>query len=68
MKTENPLIDELLQAGIAIGHHATDLYIPDTKVSRAILANHGKYVDGWNVQRFISHDSMPWLDVPFNYY
>jgi hypothetical protein len=59
---------DMVQAGIETDHHCSDLYVPDCPESRAILANHGKQVDGWNVQPFISQiDGKQWLDIPFNY-
>jgi len=63
---------DMIQAGIEVDHHESDLYVRDCPTARAILANHGKQVDGWNVQPFMSlgkhrHDSKPWLDIPFAY-
>ena len=59
---------DMVQAGIETDNHCTDLYVPDCPESRAILANYGMKVDGWNVKRFISQiDSKPWLDIPFHY-
>jgi len=39
-------------AGLTTGTHYSDLYTLDTPEARAILAKHGKRVDGWNVQGF----------------
>lgn len=63
------IYSEMKQAGIETDHHYSDLYVIDCPEARAILANHGKKVDGWNVQRFTSQiDGKPWLDVAFSYY
>jgi hypothetical protein len=62
------IYSDMLAAGVQIDHHETDLYVEDCAESRAVLAKHGKRVDGWNVQRFISNvDGKPWLDLPFQY-
>lgn len=59
---------EMLQAGIETDHYESDLYVPDCPESRAILANHGKSVDGWNVTRFKNNiDGDWWLDIAFSY-
>ena len=59
---------EITQAGIEIDHHESDLYVTDCPEARAILANHGKKPDGWNVQQFTSQiDGKQWLDIPFQY-
>ena len=55
---------EMKQAGIEIDHHESDLYVKDCPTARAILANHGKRVDGHNVMPFKSAGDT-WLDVPF---
>lgn len=62
------LYEELKSKGHELDHHESDLYVRDTREARAILANHGKRVDGWNVQRFQSNiDAKMWLDIPFAY-
>ena len=62
------IYNEITQAGIEIDHHESDLYIIDCPEARAILANHGKKQDGWNVQGFTSQiDGKKWLDIPFQY-
>jgi len=59
---------EMVQAGIQIDCHESDLYVIDCPESRAILANHGKRPDDWNVQQFTSQlDGKGWLDIPFQY-
>lgn len=60
------LYADMVAAAIPTDNHESDLYVPDTPEARAILARHGKKVDGWNVQRFTSAiDGKPWLDIPF---
>ena len=43
---------DLKAAGLVTGTHYSDLYALDTPQARAILAAHGKRVDGWSVQGF----------------
>ena len=57
---------EMIQAGIEVDHHESDLYVKDCPTARAILANHGKRVDGHNVMPF-KYGGSTWLDVPFEY-
>jgi hypothetical protein len=57
----------MVQAGIEIDHHASDLYVPDCPTARAILANHARH----DVKQFTDLTSNPdgetWLDIPFMY-
>jgi hypothetical protein len=58
----------MVQAGIEVNKsNASDLYVEDCPESRAILANHGKEVDGHNVHRFKSHDDKYWMSIPFQF-
>ncbi len=60
------LYSDLLAAGCKLDSHESDLYVEATSTARMILANHGKTVDGHNVQSFISQvDGLRWLDIPF---
>lgn len=62
------LYTDLKAARLDLDNHESDLYVRDTPEARAILAVHGKRVDGHNVQRFTSQiDGKPWLDIPFAY-
>lgn len=59
---------DIVAAGIPHNNHYSDLYVPDTPEVRAILARHGKKVDGWNVQPFTNRvEGGRWLDLPFQY-
>ena len=59
---------DLQAAGLVTGHHETDLYALDTPEARAILATHGKRVDGWNVQGFTDQvNGKRSLDIVFGY-
>ena len=58
---------DMTAAGLIVQRRYSDLYVKDTPESRAILAKHGRKVDGWNVQPFrceVSGDRL--LDVPFS--
>ncbi len=62
------LYSDLIAAGCEIDHHESDLYVKRTPEAVAIIHQHGKTVDGWNVQPFVSQiDGTPWLDIPFAY-
>ena len=55
---------DMIQAGIEIDTYESDLYVPDCPEARAILANHGKQVDGWNVTQFRDNRTgAKWLDI-----
>ena len=57
---------EMIQAGIEVDHHESDLYVKDCPTARAILANHGYTEDDNNVMPFKSAGDT-WLDVPFQW-
>lgn len=62
------IYDDAIAAGIKTDHHESDLYLPDIPEARAIIAKHGKRVDGHNVSRFISQtDGKPWLEIVFGF-
>lgn len=62
------LYEDAKAQGLEMNHHETDLYLKDTPEARALLAEHDKQLDGWNVQVFTSQiDGERWLDIPFNY-
>ena len=58
---------EMVQAGIETDSHASDLYVEDCPESRVILANHGKSIDGHNVNRFKHADGKYWFLLPFKF-
>lgn len=61
------LYDEMLAAGLVVGHHASDLYVKDTPEAWAILAPHLPTMS--RPQRFKSNiegEGMC-LDIPFGY-
>jgi hypothetical protein len=56
---------ELLEKGVALDHHATDLYAKVTPASRAIVE---AYEFRNNVKTFTSQiDGELWYDIPFAY-
>lgn len=62
------IYSDMVKAGQEIDNNESDLYVKDTPKAREILAQHGKKVDGWNVQLF--NDQIAgarWLDLPFQY-
>jgi len=59
---------DMKTAGIECAHHESDLYVPDSPEARAILAEHDKKIDGWNVQLFDNQiTGTRWLDIPFQW-
>jgi hypothetical protein len=57
---------DIKAADLPTDSHESDLYVKDSPEAREILAEHGKKVDGWNVQGFKSAiDGAHWLDIPF---
>ena len=57
---------DMQAAGLVTGTHCYDLYVLDTPQARAILAQHGLTVDGWNVQPFRDNvTGKPSLDCVF---
>ena len=66
--TPPSIYSDMKKAGLVTGHHYGDLYVLDTPEARAILAKHGRKVDGWNVQPFIDQvTGARSLDLPFQY-
>jgi len=62
------LFEELRDLGVPLGNHESDLHVQDTPAVRAVLARHGKRVDGHNVTTFRNQeDGKAWLDIPFGY-
>ena len=60
------IYEEMINAGVQIDHHESDLYVPVNDVTTAIIARYD-YKD--NVTKFRSsiepHDM--WYDIPFAY-
>ncbi len=51
--------------GVEIANHESDLYVPVTEETQAIV---NAYEFKTNVTRFISQiDKKPWFDIPFMY-
>ena len=62
---ELSLYEQCKQLGIETDHHESDLYIPMTEATRALIK---AYKFKANVTSFISRiDRKPWYDVPFAY-
>jgi hypothetical protein len=55
----------IVKAGIQYGNHCSDLYVPDTKETRAILA---QFPEIMMCTRFTHNEyKTTWIDVPFAY-
>ncbi len=63
--TSAELFEHCKAAGIDIGYHESDLYIPVNEITQALIA---QYDFKSSVIPFISQiDGMRWYDVPFAY-
>ena len=59
------IYDQMLAAGVQINNHESDLYVPVTPETTAIV-NGYKFKS--NVTRFTSNiDKKQWYDIPFAY-
>lgn len=61
------LYEELVASGVEIGHHESDLHVPVTPVTTAIIAKHRK-LTRFTYRQFVSQlDNKAWYDLPFMY-
>jgi hypothetical protein len=61
---EKSLYEEMLEAGLFVGSHYSDLYVKDTPEAWAILKKHGSC----RPDRFVSNTGEGrCLDIPFGY-
>lgn len=60
------IYEQMKAAGVEIASHETDLYVPVTEETTAIV---NAYEFKTNVTRFISNiePHVPWYDIPFAY-
>ena len=59
------IYEKMVDAGVQIDHHETDLYVPVNDTTRAIVA---EYEHRANVTTFRSQiDNALWYDIPFAY-
>ena len=60
---QKTIYDQMKALGVEIGNHASDLYVPVTPETTALV---NKYEFKQNVTRFICNiDKKPWYDIPF---
>lgn len=61
--SEPTLYQKLVAAGIPVESHYSDLYVPSTEQSRAIIRAHvpKPYATGFKS----NIDGKPWIDIPF---
>ena len=65
MKKNRSIYERMVEAGVEIEHHNSDLYVPANGTTNAIL---GGYQLCRNVVKFKSHiDDQWWYDIPFAY-
>lgn len=61
--TEPQLYDKMLNAGVEIANHCSDLYVPVNEITRSIVND---YQFKANVTQFTSNiDGKQWFDIPF---
>lgn len=59
------IYEDMKNLGVEIDHHESDLYVPVTDETRAIVA---EYEFKTNVTTFVSQiDKKLWYDIPFAY-
>lgn len=59
------LYQDVTAAGIPTSNHESDLYIPDTPESRAILAKYPTHAKNARSFPNMVRDGERWIDVPF---
>ena len=65
MNPKTPFFEQVKAAGIPFGNHESDLYIPVTPATTALIKAY-KYKE--NVKPFRSQiDNRLWYDIPFAY-
>ena len=57
------LYDEVMKAGIQVANHYSDLYIPVTPETTALIKKHGNYATTFKNQV----EGGTWYDVPMAY-
>lgn len=67
MATRNPttIYADMIAAGILVDNHESDLYVPDTKEAREILAKHGNTSATVFLNEAPPHVGERWIDIPF---
>ena len=56
------IYQQMVEIGVSIDHHESDLYVPVTQKTQAIIND---YEFKSNVQRFLGTDGHAWFDIPF---
>lgn len=64
MSTIHSIYTQMVEAGVEISNHESDLYVPNNETTRAIIA---EYEHKNSVTRFNCYDDPndPWFDIPF---
>lgn len=63
---EPTIYEQMLEAGVEVDHHESDLYVPANEVTRKILDGAGVKRDAYHASLFW-RDGAAWYDVPFAY-
>jgi hypothetical protein len=59
------IYEDMVKAGVEIGHHESDLYVEDSEAARAVLKD---YPFRSNCKRFCCNITGEiWIDIPFAY-
>ena len=65
--SEKSLYQSLVDAGVEVGNHESDLYFENTPKSRQVLDGFPQYTGGM-LGRFTNGiDGKPWFEAPFAY-
>ena len=63
--SDKSIYAQMLEAGIEIGNHASDLYVPDNEVTRKIIAGYEFKSNCTTFRNQINGET--WVDIPFAY-
>ena len=66
MSDVNSIYNEMVEAGVEISSHESDLYVPCNEITTEIIS---RYIHKCNVTTFNCYDEVGnvWYDIPFAY-
>jgi len=66
MSNIHSIYKKMVEAGVEVRKHESDLYVPNNETTRAIIA---EYEHKNSVTSFYCYDNVndPWFDIPFAY-
>ena len=68
-RSQPSIYKRLRDAGCALDHHESDLYVRDSETARRIIreVNAVPSLGKWRAEPFMGSDGHRWLDIPFAY-